>query len=569
MMTVIQIGRSLLLSTIVVLFFSCSRDNIDDLTTDVTSSYENVVTTITGRVVSESGIPIPGALVQTGSLNRKTDVNGVYVFSRIAANRKGQNIYITKPGHVPGVVHLQPENRSNNFSEVTLSDFDIKGSFNANEKSTIISNAFLDLEIPPHALVDAFNRKYSGRVTAQARLLSPGAVWPTMSGGIIAMDENNRLRSLLPRAAIYFELSSDSGIPLNLAESAHLEPRITFNENSGLYHFNNYLGYWEKLADLADDEEIDIPRTGYYLIALSDELNVKRLTLSDHGHPIANSRIEIVQNDWIYNCWTDQSGHINLPIYRSAQPEIEIWDGCDVSVSQIQLSASGGDESIDLRSGVSERIVRITGRILDCERFPLERSYMVYNDQHWLPAQKDGVIDHYILNCMTEEVTIQAYNLKNDKKSRSQNFESNYGEIELGDVMACDESSGEYILYNLDGEECVMSAVSCGYSKSGDTIIVKGDHIHFQNPYNKYDFYMKIDNSIPGDHLVISAEVYLGGTSRYHAKCYDWCDLQVDLVSTGRKIGDPVMGTFSGELPIYGQVGKVKVEGEFNVIRKY
>lgn len=555
-----------ILALLILGLWSC-RENIDDLVVDQTRHFQPVQTTLSGRILSDNGLPVPNATVSTGTLKRSTDANGVFLFSDVIANRNGQGAMVRKPDHAPFIIQYTPKENGVHFSEARLSRMDIQHEFSAYDDNTIFSNHVAELKISPNSVVDAFGRDHHGSVHVNAKLFEGNEQTGFNNGTMAARNEEDKLINLLPMASIYFELSSEQGSPLSLKDPASLHIKNVPFRDLSLWHFSEITMEWQKLSDLSSMDQIDIDEPGYYTLAQPCHIKKVEVSVVNGNTHLGYTRVRLTISNRQFDVWTDHHGYMSLHVPSYINCQLEILDPCGEVVNRQEVSPS--DERVYLDAKNQAETIRLHGNTIDCERNSLGNSYLSVSDKLWIPVQPDGTFDVSTISCGKNGFQVTAYNPYRNKRSLTYSFLPGNKVMHLPELQVCDEKNGEYVRYAVNGQEYIIDQPGSGFCSSQDSIYVHGDHPSFQNPYGTWDVSLSIDNTTPGDHIIYEAEIYTPGQYGVRAVCITSCDINIDMRSSNPKIGGYFNGSFKGTMEDSRTGEDILISGEFNVIRRY
>lgn len=551
-----------------LLIWSC-RENSDHLITVVDKSYDPVETSLTGRVMSSQGLPVPDVKVETGSLSRTTDANGMFSFAGISANGNGQTAWLEKSGYVPAILHYLPHQDGLHFNEGRMYRLDISTTFEASNGNQVFSNQFGRLKVLPHSVEDAFSRDYSGLVTVNAKVFDPSSGFDFLRGSYTARSLDNSEVFLEPTAAIYFDLVSPTQSKLSLGRPATWTMNGAVARGQSLWQYDKQFGIWQEITSLETTNELTIGQTGFYMIASKNNIRTLKTTVSLNGAPLSGVKIKIESGAYEELVWTDAAGTLRANLPAGAGAELFILNPCDQIIATAFVPESSEKIQVfDVVLPSTTPSVRIKGKVLDCGMNPFSEGYLKVNDLHWLTPNFNGQFDHTIIHCGSPNVVIQAFNLNEKKSSIPQTYKLSQQVIDMGNISVCDQNAGEFLKYILNGNECIISSPTVTITAGKDSIIIQGDHPDYQSPAGTPEFKMIIDNTTPGDHIIEYFEVYYEGYRTYHARCDYGCDLNIDLINSGNQFGNYVIGKFSGNIPWVGQSGELSISGEFSVLKQ-
>lgn len=546
---------------------SC-RKNLDETLVVVNNDYTPVQATLSGRVVTGSDSPLPNATISSGSLTRSTDVNGFYQFSEVLCNSNGQGLLIEKENFAPFLVNIKPESGGLYFSDVRLTPMDIEYSFMSHDGAKLFNSSYASLNIQANSIQDAFGRDYDGSVVVKAKLFDADQQDLFLEGAFEGRNEADEQVSLLPFVSVYFQLRSTSKAQLLLAAPAIFDVSSPELNDLSLYHYDEQLQYWQFVSTIEAGSAIELEKDGFYTLAHEENKSEAKIEVLSLGRPVANIQSSLVIGQHRFEAWTDQSGRTLLDYPDIGSCHIELYDACGNFLHREPLSEGKTEYKIDL--GHQENLLHLKGKTVDCQQTTLPESYLTINQTTWLVSGADGQFEYNTINCSDGEIKITAYNDATNRKSSELSFTKGQQSIQLPRLMICDIHNGQYLRYQIDGSDYTIDHAVMGYSSTGDTILIIGDDHDIQHPYRPWDFMLTVDNSTPGDHIILSSYIYCKSDYRYYElECNSTCKINIDVDSNVPRIGDFLVGTFNGKMYDNRTGGFLDFNGEFKLLRVF
>lgn len=216
----------LVLLFVITAFAGCrKKDDGSDLPDNTSQTISgNMITTISGQVVDESGNPLNGATVTCGTVTEMTDQYGVFVLNNVHVDSKRAIVSAVKAGYWDQQIAFIPQKDETSYTKLTLfSDVQLYtvngatgGTLTLPQGSTVTFNA--------DAFVDAGNNNpYTGTVHISAHELltdDPDFSRKVPGGDMHAKATDGTDVLLVSYGMFGFRAYSSSGRPLQLAGRA-------------------------------------------------------------------------------------------------------------------------------------------------------------------------------------------------------------------------------------------------------------------------------------------------------------------------------------------------------------
>lgn len=238
------------------LFVNGCTNNANDLNGPFAGSGQTETTSIFGRILDESGAPLPGVKVSAGSTSATTDANGLYIIKN-AVVPKGRAVVIAKKaGYFDGARAETPGTKGSTRMELSMMSNTATYTVpSANGGKVALTGANgASVEFMAGSFLHTDGTPYTGTVRVAARYLDPANrnFYRFFSGDQEAQRTDNSRTFLVSCGVLRVELTGTSGetIKLDPSKPATLtcpkpnDPKAP-NEIQ-LWSFDESLGLWKE-----------------------------------------------------------------------------------------------------------------------------------------------------------------------------------------------------------------------------------------------------------------------------------------------------------------------------------
>ena len=397
-----------LFAALIVTISSCRKDVLIEEPIFIPFG-EDVITNLHGRVVDESGRPIPEASIYAD--DRTVFTNGEGYFSMIGISVPSDGFTI-KANSLTGNEILRrvvPQKGTNTYEEIVLLSAPQSSAFSAADES-IISNGFTSITIKPNSLVDKDGNLFQGDYLS--RLIYYNPIMPDilrhMPGNLQGIDKNGDKVTLGSYGMIDIEVTDSNGEPLSLAPGnvATVQMQIP-NQLMGnvpemipTWKLDERSGLWLEAGEVIDQsitEEI-----GFVFFDIDEfkrwncdikELNTNLAgTIKDQfGVPIENRLIVATFNSGGQDFYctggsTNSRGEFNTRMPKGMPLTISIYDqNCEDFIYTEKIDPLTEEiNSIEIEAIISKDTYTITGFAAECsEGIPYSNATVfLYNENN-------------------------------------------------------------------------------------------------------------------------------------------------------------------------------------------
>ncbi len=557
-------------SLMLLLFFSsCRKDEriIDTTVTTPNPTIESyippsdlVTAGVIGFVVDENQTPVEDAVVKLNGNTFTTDAYGHVFIENENLNALGTLVEVEKDGYFEGSRRFFPIEGKQSRIKIQLLEKTFDKSFDASNGGTIEISNGAKVEFSPSSIMTANGNAYSGTVHVAAKWMDPSlsATLDQMPGNLQGVNSQVEQVALGTYGMIAVELEGDAGESLNIAEgnTAKITMPVPSNMVSTapseipLWSYNEEYGLWveESTATLQGGNYVgDVSHFSFWNCDIPfDFVNLEMTLIDDNGAPLNNYLVTLTISGSSNNPLTsgsgysDQNGNVSGFIPANETLTMNVLDACgDVLFTQdigpFSVDTNLGDITI---SGTNVNSTTVTGNLLDCSGADLNEGIVI--------AQFQGqTVYHYtstsnfsmtFSTCnSTSEIEVIAINPATLDQSDVVLATANT-QNDLGDIIACGNSLGNYILMTIDGVTAVFNEPSVDASQNST-------YIQVSSPNQDYFIGFGFEGITTGDYTNNSySEVIFNSVFGWNYDLVTFTSFDVTQYDTS------VKGSFTGEV---------------------
>ncbi len=448
-------------------WWACNKDHL-------TSGGQIVDVAFGGRIIDESGLPVPGAEVRLGTTMVLTDDNGVFRTERLKLPDNDAILTVNKNGYFDFSRAYFVEDEALQTVTIQLLRKIQVGSFNNAAGGNINIPGGPTLKFPANA-TDA-----SGTIRVFARYLDPtdDQLGLFMPGDLRAINAGGEEKTLGTFGMVAVELESAFG-KAQIAGDKEVElsmPVLSTQASQApseipLWYFDTEKARWieEGSAQKIGDRYVGKVKhfsfwncdVGLSLVQLSGKVYI-----GDLQHPLVNAQVKLtVGSVWPGYAFTDENGCFSGGVIKDEVMEltIQVFDQCGYQVLYTATIGPFSDNTTlapIILTGTSAASTHITGSLVNCAGQPVTNGYIHLSPYAVVFADENGAFSYDILSCTTvPSITAQAFDLDNLKESPVQTvaLSSGGGNVDIGIPLTVCTGLDEYIQYTLDGQQYTLA----------------------------------------------------------------------------------------------------------------
>lgn len=496
-----------------LLFSQCRKEMPLDETNDpISQDYsidkgKSVLASFSGKIVNESGSPVPFAYITIGDKAVQTNSDGFFFVKDAYVFENHAYIRVSATNYFHGSRSMIPKQGVNQVNITLLSNI-IKTGFPSNSGGVVtVGKAKVEFG---SGYVDELGIAYSGEVRVAMKYLDPEAanLSEIMPGDLVAASrEGTKLLESFGMVAV--ELKTANGAKLQLAKGNEatlhmgLSPTALSKapEELPLWYFDETKGHWveEGSAQLIDGEYVgkvkhfsfwncDVPR---------DYNRIDAVVKTTDGSPLAGVDIHI--NSRLMgagHCMTSSKG-----AFGGRVPSGELFN-LNVSymslgvLKNLDLGPFSTDQVLpDIIIGDIPGLITVSGKFNGCNNTPLQSGMLFLNDQITIDIIGGSYSFKYPANL---PFTLRAYDQSNLANRRS--FTGYGSNMELPTDSLCQQSGGTkelsyQISYEIDGQTTTYKReVNTGFGYTVTSSLVRVSRFQLNGPGLMGNFRLNIQN---------------------------------------------------------------------------
>lgn len=214
-------------------------------------------TSIEGRVIDDSGMPVVGATVKAGLSNGTSDKNGMFKITNAVFSTPETFVTVSKPGYFKGSRTFFSRDKSNNYIKIQLLRKAISGRIPSSAGGDVdIRGDGGNVHFEPNSFVTESGSNYTGTVLVATQYLDPTleGVSDQMPGDLRGSNTAGNVVGLKSYGMIAVELLGENGQALQLKSGlpATVQINIPASKNTTapatipLWYFNDSTGLWKQ-----------------------------------------------------------------------------------------------------------------------------------------------------------------------------------------------------------------------------------------------------------------------------------------------------------------------------------
>lgn len=358
---------------------------------------EQIVTaSLQGRVVDESGNPIEGAAVTSGTASATTDVNGIFSFSSISMSSRFGYVQAVRSGYFTGSKSIITNGGASNFVNIQLIPQTGGASFPALTGGYVQIQTGDTVSFGDSAVVTASsNTLYTGTVYVYTTYLDPtdSLLYNQMPGDLRGIGSDGFETALQSFGLAGVLLKDASGNTLQVAsgKTAVLTWTIpTSLQNAApasipLWYFNDTTGRWIQQGAAARVGNSYIGKVSHFTwwtCALPVTTVNFNVTFKDQfGSPLAYAYyIFQSQNMGTRGGYTNSSGYAQGLIPKGASLTLKIVSQCGTLLGGANVGPTLSDQTLGtVTINTIGGMLTLYGNVVDCSGNPVDSGYVSTN----------------------------------------------------------------------------------------------------------------------------------------------------------------------------------------------
>lgn len=464
----------LLLAVPALIINSCKRhDRIGD-SDPVVNDAETVTAGITGIVVNEHNIPLPGITVTSGSNTATTDRYGMFRFSNIPISKKNATVKVVQTGYFTAYRTFPAKAGIIHNVRIKLIPKINAGAISASAGGTVNITGGGKVVIPASAVTDAGGNAYSGTVNVAMTWIDPTSpqLNSIMMGDLRGVTAGGQERVLETYGMLGVELTGSGGQPLKIApgKTAELTFPIPASLQSGapatipLWHFDEATSRWKEEGTATKSGSNYTGNVSHFSFWNCDapwpQINLC-MQLVNNGKPLGNVSVRIRRLNVPSSVavgLSDSLGNICGIVPKDEPLTMEVLDGCGNVVYTQNIGPFSSDASLGIFnvSIPGNYLSTITGTAITCNSTLVTNGsvfIVLTNGTYFWGNITNGRFSIPVINCSGNAISFSALATDNDAhvQGNAVNGSGSGSTIDIGVLTACGVSTQEFVNMQIEG----------------------------------------------------------------------------------------------------------------------
>lgn len=463
----------LLITSIIV---SCKKDsNIVNPNpyNNGASTANEVVASISGTVLLESGEPAANVQVSVGSYIRTTDEDGNFSFEEITAPEKNAHLMAKLEGNFVGHRTINLTAGTCEYTTIRLMKKELSGSFDAVNGAEIQVNKGGKIIFTPGSIMNASTKvKYDGKVNVYAKWIDPSGEFLSefMPGCLRGMSAANAESMLETYGMIAVEMYDDNNNLLQILNGKSAEMKFPIPQNMlttapsdiPMWYLDENIGLWKEEGTLTKTGNEYVGHANHFSFWNCDKPGYVAFTItlqdSVTGTPLVQKYMRITRlvNNTTSTGYTNGVGVATGQIPPNENLKLEVIHQCNGG-NQVIKTVYFTTTGVALNYGVLPVVVgnnlnaTVTGVAVDANNVPLANTYVTAKPTAGnaapikLATNANGEFTYIVPICTpTLGISVVAYNEKAMLNSGIQNFTVLPGTQNIGSIQT-DVKKSEFV----------------------------------------------------------------------------------------------------------------------------
>jgi hypothetical protein len=438
---------------------SCSKDDKNV----IPGTDKEVV--IEGFITDDNGLYISGAVIEFGSVNTSSNIDGYF---QLPASKYNDEVFIkvNKPGYFTGSRTLFLEKSTSAHVRISLLPKTFSKSFLSNSNAAI-DGGKVKLVFPANAIVDEQGNLFTGQVKVAMKYLDPSdfSIRNVMPGDLVGLNTSGEMQQLGSYGMAAVELQSNTGAKLNVKAKTEVMLKIEIPQSMlanapatiPLWYFDEVKGLWKEQGTATKNGNVYEGTVTHFSFWNCDiswplvHLTGRIVHVADNGVINSNVKLTIVRTGMSAYDRTNNEGVFEGMVPKNENLLLEILSECNHVIYSTNIGPFSSDTDlgeIQINSN-SPFLLNIRGTIVDCNNQPHSDAIVLIKSNslsYTLPANTNGEYSGILTLCTGDPVTITAYSITTLKQSVTVTYNLP-GPINVTPLQVCNDSISpdEYI----------------------------------------------------------------------------------------------------------------------------
>ena len=471
--TLFTLCLTLLVASLIV-FIACSKNsgsNTGSTNSNNIPPDQMVTASLQGRVVDESGLPVQGAAVSSGTATTTTDVNGVFTFTSINMSSRFGYVKVVKQGYFTGSRSIITNPAASNYVSIQLMPRTATGTFPAATGGKIVVQTGDTAAFSGSSVVNAAtNAAYTGTVHVFTTYLDPTDpnLYKYMPGDLRGIGTDGNETALQSFGMMLVELEDDAGNKLQIAsgQQATLSWAIpaslqaTAPATIPLWYFNDSTGKWIQQGTAIRQGNSYTGQVSHFSYWNCDApvgtVNFKVHLKDQHGNPLAYTYV-LFQSQTLgtRGGYTDSSGFAQGMIPKGLSLVMQVVSPCGSLLGGVNVGPALTDQDLGtVTVTIDHAELTLTGTVVDCNNTAVDSGFVnaTVDGLNYRASVSKGVFTLPVSRCFISTVSVQllAMDLSTGQQSPVATVSADTGTVNAGQLTACSGSiPAQYVNFTL------------------------------------------------------------------------------------------------------------------------
>lgn len=457
----------LVTAILLLLSTSCKRSDIAPLPDPIApvvpvDDQIQVIASVAGIVLDESNMPVPGALVTSGTAIVNTNTLGMFKFDNISLSKNNGSVTVTKVGYFKGVRSFKTTAGKSHQVKIQLMQKVLSGTINASTGGNINSNGGATITFPANAFVTSTGASFSGTVNVCSRWIDPTAAnLPfIVPGDLRGIGTNGAENILETYGMVGAELEDVSGNVLKIAVDK--KAIINFPIPAGLlstapaeivlWHFDDVSVRWKengKAIKSGNNYTAQVDKFSFWNCDVASTFIMLDYTLINAftNTPLVatSTRIKIISIGNFGYGITNNEGFVSGLVPGNELLALEVLSTCGTviysqNIGPFSVNKSLGNINVNLPSS---QYINFSGTLLNCNSAPVSNGYISFygsgGNSIFANTNAAGGFSFSIPNCGNNNITYSYTCFDNSTSTGTALFtgSASNGMVNLGNITVC------------------------------------------------------------------------------------------------------------------------------------
>jgi hypothetical protein len=559
----------------------------------VPGSATPVQSSVQGKVVDENDQPVSGAVVRSGANTTTTDERGLFRFYKIQLDKYASVVTVEKSGYFKSVRTFSVAASSVNYIALKLVPKIPLGTVEASSGGAVDLQSGSKITIGANSVVLKSNgQPYAGLIKIYASYIDPTSadIPQRVPGSFQAVNAANSRVVLTSYGMMAVELEAPGGESLQIApgKKAILRMNIPASLQAAapatipLWYLNENDGLWKEEGSAVKTNnyyEGEVGHFSFWNCDISSEavfLQLKVITGAKQTL-VPNTMVRITRPNFGQSwqgsvcAYTDSLGLVSGWVFNNEVMLLEILSFCNEVVYSKNIGPFNQNTNLGSINVTfpPQNTVQVTGTAVNCSNQPVANGYAVIyfeGKTHSTPIT-NGSFSSTITRCSNANTPVEVIAVDISARQQSDIYtgQSGSGSVNTGVLTSCGTSSFDFINYTIDGTNYVLTTAAqdsmmAVHGLQGNTTIIQA----FNIPVGNKSMGIWFSGNSAGTFPIDMSKFYMNQYRQFVLTPA----LNVTITRFGN-VGQPIEGSFSGQVREAGNNALHTVSANFKVTRTY